>query len=121
MNLRDKLNRLDKSASSIEPDHSAAGENPSWIQDFERELAAKVLQEQNSFIILKENYYPLYDLDTLEFLKTHDFQIPNFHHIAPDVESGDFIGPGGFYDARGYPKRYKSKRESSGRGFSITK
>ena len=89
MNLRDKLNRLDKSASSIEPDHSTAGENPSWIQDFERELAAKVLQEQNSFIILKENYYPLYDLDTLENLKTHDFRFSKFNHIAPEIESGE--------------------------------
>ena len=89
MNLRDKLNRLDKSASSREPDHRTAGENPSWIQDFERELAAKVLQEQNSFIILKENYYPLYDLDTLENLKTHDFRFSKFNHIAPEIESGE--------------------------------
>jgi len=89
VNLRDKLNRLDKSKSSRAPDQRTVGENPSWIQDFERELAAKVLQDQNSFIILKENYYPLYDLNTLEFLKIHDFQFSNFHHITPEVKSGE--------------------------------
>ena len=30
----------------------------------------------------------------------------------PDVESGDFIGPGGIYQARGFPKRYKSVKST---------
>jgi uncharacterized protein YprB with RNaseH-like and TPR domain len=89
VNIRDKLNRLDKSEASAGSNLKAVEENPLWIQDFQRELDAKILREQNSFIVLKENYYPLYDLKTLENLKMHDFRFSKFHHIAPEVESGE--------------------------------
>jgi len=89
VNIRDKLNRLDKSEASAEPNIEAVEGNPLWIQDFQRELDTKILQEQNSFIILKENYYPLYDLNTLENLKMHDFRFSKFHHITPEIESGE--------------------------------
>ncbi|MEJ2049255.1 MAG: ribonuclease H-like domain-containing protein, partial [Calditrichota bacterium] len=89
MNIRDKLNRLDKSEASAGSNLKVVEENPLWVQDFQRELDAKILQEQNSFIVLKENYYPLYDLNTLENLKMHDFRFSKFHHIAPEIESGE--------------------------------
>lgn len=84
MSIREKLARLDKSGQIDNKKQPDREENPQWIEDFQRELDARVLTEKNSFVILKENYYPLYDIKETNKIGNDDLYFENFHHITAE-------------------------------------
>jgi len=82
MNIRDKLARLDKNSSPIrEPEIQKDQESQSWIKDFEQELDARIIKENNSFIILKENIYPFHLHALYPDIQKLEYCLPNFHHL----------------------------------------
>ncbi|UCF64031.1 MAG: hypothetical protein JSW33_15945, partial [bacterium] len=61
MNIKEKLARLDKKTGlNREPEIQKNQDSNHWILEFQHELGAQILQENHSFIILKENIYPLH-------------------------------------------------------------
>lgn len=82
MNIKDKLQRLDKSYSSIKRDEPAQVFSDEQFRDFEYELSAKVLYEKNSVIILKENFYPLYNHSFVTRTRENGYLLPEFHQIS---------------------------------------
>lgn len=87
MNIKDKLQRLDKSYSSIKRDESAKVFSDEQFRDFEYELSAKVLHEKNSVIILKENFYPLYNHSFVTRTRENGYLLPEFHRISLEPTS----------------------------------
>ncbi|MEJ2636343.1 MAG: ribonuclease H-like domain-containing protein [Calditrichia bacterium] len=90
MNIKDKLSRLDKSPV-IQKEETI--QNPSdelWINDFQRELDAKIISDKNSFIVLKENFYPAYSHPVFEKLRDSGFVLGNFHRITADPAARQF-------------------------------
>jgi len=60
MDIRSRLAQLDKSPEPNRVDEPVVTPDDEWTESFQRELDAKILREGSSFIILKENYYPVY-------------------------------------------------------------
>ncbi len=91
MNLREKLERLDKSPrGETEPPETTAAPQENWIEDFQFEFDARIIREQNSFVVLKENYYPLYRDPAFERLREKDFRLRQFHLINNQQAARDF-------------------------------
>jgi len=89
--IKDKLQRLDRSpairSESCQTENPATGK---WITDFQMELGASVLEEKNSFIILKENYFPLYKNSSYNNLQEANYFLPHFHYISGDPRTRDW-------------------------------
>ncbi|GAB4329489.1 MAG: metal-dependent exonucleaseMrfB [Calditrichia bacterium] len=75
MNLRDKLERLDRSAVPPQREDNTPEEKPQWIAEFEEELQAKIIQEGDSTIILKENYYPAHRHHFFQYAARNGFKL----------------------------------------------
>ncbi len=91
MSLRDKLERLDKSGQKdASPGFETASAENNWMADFQFEFDARILREQNSFIVLKENYYPLYRDRAFERLREKDFRLQRFHLITNQPAARNF-------------------------------
>lgn len=89
--IKDKLHRLDRTGSAI-PAISDI-ENPvdkKWIDEFESEIGASVIRERNSFIVLKENYFPLYKSAIYSDLQKLDYILSHFHYISGDSRTQDW-------------------------------
>ncbi|GAB4367525.1 MAG: metal-dependent exonucleaseMrfB [Calditrichia bacterium] len=80
MSIRDKLIRLDKSAQTDNSVSSPGVE--SWVEEFQRELDARIIQEKNSFLILKENYFPAYHLPYFREARENSFHFQNIHKLS---------------------------------------
>ncbi len=81
MSIRDKLSRLD-TTSAASPQNEQATED--WIIQLQHELQIKVLREEKSFILLKENYYPVYNDPFFDALQENAFEIEGFQRLAGD-------------------------------------
>jgi uncharacterized protein YprB with RNaseH-like and TPR domain len=82
MRIKDKLARLDKNSSPIkEPEIQKSQELHHWIEEFEQELNAEVIQENNSFIILKENIYPFHLHPLYPVIQKLEYRLPHFHYL----------------------------------------
>jgi len=57
MNIREKLERLDKSASKP---IQANVENDRWVESIEQELGVRVVRENRYFYLIKESLFPLH-------------------------------------------------------------
>ncbi len=82
MSIKDRLARLD---STKEPPAQQTPEVEDWILDLQRELDIKVLREEKSFILLKENIYPLYQEPYFAALRTNGFEVNYLHRITSDL------------------------------------
>ncbi len=90
MNIRDKLERLDKASvpSTVpEPPVSIPGE---WADSLQRELDARILSEARSFIILKENYYPAFSHPVFQRIRDNGFVLNNFHQLTMEPGASGF-------------------------------
>lgn len=88
MGIRDKLARLDSSRPSRQqetPAVDSANGLEEWIAQIQHELQLKVLQEEKSFILLKENYYPLYNDELFPALRESGFQVNALTRISGDL------------------------------------
>lgn len=88
MNIREKLARLDSARRGQPPAAGSArfsegAEN--WIETLQYELGLTVLQEDKSFLLLKENYYPAYNDPVFAELQTNGFEVSALRHISGDV------------------------------------
>ncbi len=90
MNLKDKLARLDKNSSQTPIQKTGTVQYRDWAADFQRELDARILSEGNSFIIMKENYYPVYRNPDFEKLRSNGFIVNQFDRITGDRSTGTF-------------------------------
>lgn len=90
MNIRDKLARLDKSAGTkpLPAEENIVSEE--WIDNFQRELDARILTGGNSFVILKENYYPAYSHPLYNGVRENEFRFSHFHRITNEPAARDF-------------------------------
>lgn len=84
MNIKDKLARLDKTAAEKKPAEVEPPISDQWVAEFQRELDAKIISEGNSFIILKENTYPIYSHQDFQDVQENGFVLPNLHHLTAD-------------------------------------
>jgi uncharacterized protein YprB with RNaseH-like and TPR domain len=82
MSIKDKLSRLDKSASVERSVVETLGLSDDLCQEFETEFAAKLIREKNSYIVLKENFYPLENLPFFQELRDNNFVLKDFHRIT---------------------------------------
>ncbi len=89
MDIKDKLNRLDKSDYSRHLDMPGETVSGDWITEFQMELGGKIIQEKNSLIVLKENLYPLQSETLFEDIRDCDYIIPGFHRITGDPRAPD--------------------------------
>jgi uncharacterized protein YprB with RNaseH-like and TPR domain len=88
MDIRDKLARLDSTRPSRQqetPAVDSADALEEWIAQIQHELQLKVLQEEKSFILLKENYYPLYHDELFPALRESGFQVNALTRISGDL------------------------------------
>ncbi len=82
MSIRDKLARLDKNTGPIrEPEIQKDHESQSLIEQFEQELDAQVIQENNSFIVLKENIYPFHLHPLYPDIRKLEYRLPHLHYL----------------------------------------
>lgn len=88
MNIKDKLARLDKTTAGQKIPDFKDDPQLDWIEDFQTELNAKVISEKNSFIILKENIFPLYQHTDIDFLRSQSFHFTKFRRLTgkPDAD-----------------------------------
>jgi uncharacterized protein YprB with RNaseH-like and TPR domain len=84
MNIKDKLIRLDKSGAKKEIKNRDTDYSSEWINEFQTELDAKIISEKNSFIILKENFYPIFSHDYFINSREKGFISKNFDKISAD-------------------------------------
>lgn len=88
MNIREKLARLDSARPAqppaAEPARFSEGAE-SWIETLRYELGLTVLQEDRSFILLKENYYPAYNDPVFAELQANGFEVPALRQISGDL------------------------------------
>lgn len=82
MNIRDKLARLDSAPPPSAPELPA---EEVWIGQLQRELDIRVLREARSFVLLKENYFPVYNDPFFETLRTRGFAMPSLQRISSDL------------------------------------
>lgn len=82
MNIRDKLARLDSTPVSPLPELPAA---EVWIGQLQRELDIRVLRDARSFVLLKENYFPVYNDPLFEALRARGFAMPSLQRISSDL------------------------------------
>jgi uncharacterized protein YprB with RNaseH-like and TPR domain len=88
MDIRDKLARLDSASSPRQrdiPETGGGAAEEEWIARIQQELQLKVLQEEKSFILLKENYYPLYQDNLFLALRDRGFQADALTRISSDL------------------------------------
>ncbi len=82
MDIKSRLMRLDKELGE-KPEQPPEVEIPEdWVETFQRELDARILREGNSFIILKENYYPVYRNDAFRLLQEDGFRSRHILKLA---------------------------------------
>lgn len=89
MGIKDRLARLD---TSPPPAPQQSPEVEEWIAEFQQELEIKVLREEKSFILLKENIYPLYNEPHFEALRDNGFEASFLHRLTTDLPSGEAEG-----------------------------
>lgn len=82
MNIRDKLARLDSTPVSPLPELPA---EEVWIGQLQRELDIRVLRDARSFVLLKENYFPVYNDPLFEALRARGFAMPSLQRISSDL------------------------------------
>lgn len=89
MSIRDKLARLDTAnrpaALQAIPETGVDSVVEEWISQLQDELQVKVLQEEKSFILLKENYFPLYNDPLFLALRDNGFETNSLAHITNDL------------------------------------
>jgi uncharacterized protein YprB with RNaseH-like and TPR domain len=86
MDLKEKLARLDRNASQKKEMDFQVQAQEEWVEEFQRELSAKIYSEGNSFIILKENYYPVFSNPAFNQFQSQGFLSANF--LKMNGESG---------------------------------
>jgi len=80
MDIKEKLARLDSSnRNQIQP----IAQVDDWIAAAESELQIKVIREGNSFFLLKENYFPLFENEHRSLLE-QGIVSPKFNMITAD-------------------------------------
>ena len=84
MNIKDKLSRLDKFGVKKEITNLEVDSTSEWIEEFQTELDAKIISEKNSFIILKENFYPVFSHDYFINSREKGFISKSFSKISAD-------------------------------------
>jgi uncharacterized protein YprB with RNaseH-like and TPR domain len=89
--IKDKLQRLDRTGST-RPEYSEHENrtNEKWIDEFESEIGASVIREKNSFIVLKENYFPLYKNSIYSESGKLNYILRHFHYISGDSRTRDW-------------------------------
>jgi uncharacterized protein YprB with RNaseH-like and TPR domain len=90
MDIKKKLERLDKSASQPTFRNNFHESTAEWIENLQIELNAKVITENNSYIIQKENIYPLAENSDIDFLHLNSYTLPKFENILGESESRSF-------------------------------
>lgn len=89
MSIRDKLARLDTVNRPAVLQNIPEGGRDSvaedWISQLQDELQVKVLQEEKSFILLKENYFPLYNDPLFLALRDNGFETNSLTYITNDL------------------------------------
>ena len=85
MNIRDKLARLDSVPVSPEPELPA---EDVWIEQLQRELGIQVLRDARSFVLLKENSFPVYNDPLFDDLRARGFAMPSLQRISSDLPPG---------------------------------
>ncbi|MCB0261414.1 MAG: hypothetical protein KDE62_17050, partial [Calditrichaeota bacterium] len=85
MNIRDKLARLDSVPVSPEPELPA---EDVWIEQLQRELDIQVLRDARSFVLLKENSFPVYNDPLFDDLRARGFAMPSLQRISSDLPPG---------------------------------
>ncbi len=85
MNIRDKLERLD---SQPPPDPTSGEAGAEWITGLQNELQLTVLREDHSFILLKENTYPLYREPFFAHLRDRGFTIRPLEQLIGELPGG---------------------------------
>lgn len=81
--IRDRLSRLDKSPPAID-EISHEGAHEAWVDQLRAELDLKVLRHEKSFVLLKENSFPVYQDPEYEQLRERGFIVPALHRITGD-------------------------------------
>ncbi len=85
MGIKDKLGRLDP-GSRHEPvsDHST----DDWVGRVQQELDVKVIREDKSILLLKENYFPVYNDPVFTSFQERGFESDKLHLITTDLPEG---------------------------------
>ncbi|NOX37880.1 MAG: hypothetical protein GXO78_10125 [Calditrichaeota bacterium] len=81
MGLRDRLERLDRSAPAL-PSQPPADASPDWVRQLERELQIRVLHKEQSFFLLKEDLYPVFENAAFSYLQQKGFQTERFCRLV---------------------------------------
>lgn len=81
MDIKSKLARLDKSKPELTVAPLETIRDEDWMREFEYELRASIIQEKNSFIVIKERIYPLQSFPFMSDFKNFQGIIPNFHQL----------------------------------------
>jgi uncharacterized protein YprB with RNaseH-like and TPR domain len=85
MNLKEKLARLDKKPTVSSVPELTTNQTPEiWLEDFQREFDARIIRENTSTIIIKENIFSLKDNPYYRKIREADYIIRKFHHIFRD-------------------------------------
>lgn len=82
MSIKDKLSRLDKSALIEKSVLETSDLSEELSLEFEVELDAKLIREKNSYIVVKENFYPLENYPFFQELQQKNFVLKDFHRIT---------------------------------------
>lgn len=82
MDIKSKLARLDKSKPELTVSPLKTIPDDDWMRECEYELRAAIIQEKNSFIVLKERTYPLQSFPFMSDFMNCQGIIPNFHQLS---------------------------------------
>ena len=85
MGIKDKLGRLD-SSSRHEPVSQPGTDD--WVGRVQQELDVKVIREEKSILLLKENYFPVYNDPVFNSFQERGFETDQIHLITSDLPPG---------------------------------
>ena len=81
MSIKDKLGRLDATGRR----ETQAPRSEDWVARVQQELDVKVIREDKSILLLKENYFPVYNDPVFNSFQKRGFETDKLHLIASDL------------------------------------
>ncbi len=84
--LRDKLRRLDGSAPPPPSQTGKSSGESEWKNQLAHELGVEIIEEQNSYLLIKEQLWPVFNDAAFEWLQAKGFEVIKFSSLIGKKE-----------------------------------